>query len=131
MASTSVTLTISLSDKLVTQDGTLAIREHVQIKLVNLAGSAPADFTLALQNGDTVIASCAAFTASGDDAVGELLLSGASALALFDADEDAPLATKVLYLVLWDKTLKSLRVAENVTIYNNVYLETLTAPTAI
>jgi hypothetical protein len=81
-------------------------------------------------NASTLIASCNNFALVGSDVIGTLDLTSSAVTGLFAATDQAD-ATRELYLILWDSTLKALRVAWVISIQNSIDETALTAPTPV
>jgi len=120
MSATSVnTITVNLDTKLVTYSGDMTIREQVGVTLTGATDSTTAGIVLRVLKPDdhAEMAQCSAWTASGDDFVGTLDLSGADLATEFE-DDDA-MKFRAFILQVWNTTDKALILEDRVYIKNN------------
>jgi hypothetical protein len=103
------TLTVRLTpaEKRAVPRGTVHLYNAVTVTLSGFSPSAPGNLLLLVLRGTTLVAQCAAFVASGNDAVGTLDLATAECAAAF-ADV-AHGANRVFNLRVWDTTSQDLR----------------------
>ncbi|MCK9520570.1 MAG: hypothetical protein M0R74_16325, partial [Dehalococcoidia bacterium] len=123
------TLTIDLSNKTVAASATIAIREIVNITLVNIGTSSPADLILRIVRETNAYANAESFTASGTNAVGALDLNTTE---LVDAYKGLnPTASKQWSIAVWDTSQGSLLVNDFINIQNNPYDESMPGPSPV
>ena len=126
---TNVILTINLATKECTQSVDVAFREVVAVLLVNApAGTSAGDLRLYLTHGNMLMADCVAFSAFGQDFLGDLDLETSQLATLFG--NALSNEKRTLDLTVYDLTQKALLVNWKLVVQNNPWAPGMTAPTA-
>jgi hypothetical protein len=130
MSATSVcTITVNLTTKKVSYSAAMTIREKVAVTITGATGATAAGLLLRVLKPDdqAEMAVCDSFTASGDDFVGSLDLSGDDLADEFDGDD----AQKVRAFMLqcWNNTDENEVVTDKCVIQNNPLTAAIEATT--
>lgn len=122
MANNELTLTITASDKSVSQDSTPAIREKVNVVLVNIGDSTPANLVFRLLDSeDNQLAIGQSFVADGANAKGEVDLDTEELVEFFAGSTGN--RVRCIKVGVWDTVDEDLLVNDRINVMNNPYTD--------
>jgi len=132
---TNSVLTIDLSNKTVVASSTIAIRETINVALVNIGASSPTNLVLRVVRETNAYANATNFTAAGTDSNGNVMAFGPLDLntsELVNYYEGLnPTVSRQWSLAVWDTSLGRLLVNDYVDIQNNPYAESMPGPSPV
>jgi hypothetical protein len=132
---TNSVLTIDLSNKTVSVSATIAIRETINVALVNIGTSDPTKLVLRVVRETNAYACATNFVSAGTDtngnvsAVGPLSLNTTELVDYYEGFN--PTASMEWSLGVWDTSLGRLLVNDYIDIQNNPYDESMPAPSPV